>query len=177
MFIIKISLLIGIFVPNITAFMEFNKGKDYIFDVSWNRLTLYQFVAGPIKKSFEGEMLIRKLDDDELLFRFQPITVHNMNFVENDFQKEMEVPFKVQIDDHTIKRMETTSSETVLKHKYMTVWNFLKDYSSVKELANKKLDGKKIELLMPFGMCNSSVDVSKKETGIEIFVKAYFNEL
>lgn len=175
MFLIRISLLIGILVPNISAFKDFVRGKDYIFNISWNRLSISDFTFGPFKQSFEGQMLVRKVDDNELLFKFQNISIHNMYSVENDVQDELEMPFKVEIvDGNTIKHLVTNEKyrEGLIIRKYGTISNFLKDYSTFIELGQKKLVGEKVMLKMPFGMCNSTVDVLVEDTGNKIFVEA-----
>jgi hypothetical protein len=171
----NLILITLVLFQNTFAFIKFDQGKDYAFEIKWQKELISQLAKNPVKQSFEGHMLVRKLTDDEFFIQFKNMVVHNMNFVEDDFQRKLQDPFKIILVGHKINGILTTNDyyERVLKRKYEVMREFFTDYTHISELVNRQIEeGEKVSLEMPFGSCNCSTNFTHAESEIEIFTEA-----
>lgn len=159
--------------------MKLEQGKIYEYRVDQERKDLYNFTTNPVTKSFKGNMSVRKLNDDEVIFQFMNMEVQNSN--DQDYIQELESAFKVHLKDHKINGITTTRnwSERILKAKYTTVREFFKSYDHFIELSNRKIEkGKKPKLEMLFGLCeieNAAImtHFTPKKFETDMVVEAY----
>lgn len=172
MIFLRSVLSLCLLIKCINAFIEFDHGKDYLFNIT---LENTQFTVNPDLRDeviITGFMRVQKSNDNELLFRLEEFDVDEI--ITPEEKKNLEKPFKVQLDSNgdqesmseAISDTKTPGINVDILKKYEVTRDFLRDFKEFKNLPENIINP--IDLKLPFGLCHSNVTIVENEADKEI---------
>lgn len=163
------TVFLTIVLQSVNGFIVLEEEKDYLFVVEWEDKGFIPALSQPMERFFHGDMFVRKLDSNNLLFRLENVTSER-----HASKEELELPFKAQIEDFKIQNITTMGNwtEKGIKMKYDLIEEFVKDYSDMTNLLDSRNWNNTPELELPMGLCKPKVTIVLEETQINIVAEA-----
>lgn len=175
---IVLLLLISLVFVSCDAFINFERGKNYLFHFQSETSGIKNWFT--LNQTIDTEVQVRKTANDTIAIQFKNVKVTDeIDKPTSDELSEITIPFKVVTGRDSFTKFLTKEKEFVycLKLKYRVTDMLLSDMSRFTKYQDTKSAATKVEVKnLAFGNCNAKLKVVKNKDEAKVGVKAEYKD-